>query len=253
MISNQSSKKVFRAVAEIRTKFTNEHGHIVQANGDRGDTASRDALFLVFLRWFEIEPQPSDIASLVELRRQSGWVRHPPTSETVQDFVTDPKRFSRDQQTPLVVALGYDEKLWPLFFLTLGEHLYRFGKFQNKDIAAPHFWSLYFAHRTDLLGFLVCFLVDVGWVIEALIANVRALINRKKPLGKKDVSDDVCLCLVLQFRRRVQWTPWIWAAWKIYLLSNPLKSLAIYFRRKTGAPPFARLYWAAVNNWTKNI
>ena len=112
-------------------KFTmhyDSHGLIVQADGDGGDTAQRTGMF------YYVYHDPEAFERALDLLEISPgvYVRHP----YQENFRSDPNRFSRDQQRPIVIAMGeygMNERLERLF----KAHVFRLGKYQNADYIGP--------------------------------------------------------------------------------------------------------------------
>jgi hypothetical protein len=118
-----------------REWYWDSYGLLVQRDGDGGDTAQRMGMwgignsqvhrdvFWNGIKTLEIEP--------------GVWVRHP-----YQPPYCMPEDFSRDQQTPNVIAMGLQKMYEPLTRM-FRQHVKRFGKYQNKDWASPEHWGYY--------------------------------------------------------------------------------------------------------------
>jgi len=138
------------------SKFNfDKYGLIVQTNGDRGDTAARTGQYYVGL-WiwkniFNVDTlnlfpysQPVDFKNALDkLEIEPGiYVRHPDGTEA-QEYVADPKRFSRDQQTPLVIAMGLYGFTTRLKRLQEKQAARFLRKYQNADYPSPEHWNFY--------------------------------------------------------------------------------------------------------------
>lgn len=116
------------AAANGALVYMDEHGLIVQADGDGGDTAQRTGMF------YYVYHDPDGFARALDLLEvyPGIYVRHP-----FQDgFISDPRRFSRDQQRPLIITMGkygMKDRLWRM---AKGQIL-RLGKYQNLDYISP--------------------------------------------------------------------------------------------------------------------
>jgi hypothetical protein len=91
--------------------YFDDHGLIVQKDGDGGDTAQREGWvwFGIYLRdylrdpWHLKPPKPfSETMDLLESDRTGQFRRHPFQA----DWRSDPNGFSRDQLIPLIAAIG---------------------------------------------------------------------------------------------------------------------------------------------------
>ena len=127
-----------------QTVCTDNRGLIVQSDGDQGDTAQREgwAWFGNWVLGAQLKQQQlalplsfADTIKLLEIDQSGIFRRHP-------DKWNDPNDFSRDQQTPLVAAMGVWKRNAPL------ERLYhrmleRHWRCQNKDFAGPDHRNLF--------------------------------------------------------------------------------------------------------------
>ena len=222
-----------------------DHGLIVQADGDGGDTAQRTGM--LFFRFRDAE---AFRLALDQLEIREGiYVRHPYQN----GFRNDPNRFSRDQQRAIVIALGsygMTDRLWNL----AKAHLLRFGKYQNLDYLGPsHLGEYIRAFRAWPLYPILCF-TDLGLVISSVDI---ALTDRAKP----DQVDDNNHVMALLQAKDVLPTPVSWIARHIYKSFRPENfgnsvlgevdpaqgALAWYHRAESGGNPFiAELYRGAL-------
>jgi hypothetical protein len=178
---------------------------IVQADGDGGDTAQRTGMFY----YAHYDPQAFERA-LNQLEVEPGlYVRHPRQGS----FRNDVTRFSRDQQRPLVIALGkygmYD-RLWRLTI----RHIFRLGKYQNMDFSGPsHIGEYIRAFRARAL-YPVLVVTDLALVFDTLEIAVRTRFN-------PDLTDDNNHLLSLLQAQDIMPTPTSWFARKLYLAVRP--------------------------------
>lgn len=208
---------------------------IVQSDGDGGDTAQRTGMF-----YYINGDRTAFEDALERLEIRPGiYARHP----YQEGFRSDPSRFSRDQQRPLVIALGkygmYDrlERLaW--------EHLKRFGKYQNVDFVGPTNISEYIrAFRARAL-YPVLLFTDLGLLGDSILTVTLSYFNR-------DRTDDNNHVLTLLQAQDIMSTPVSWLAQKIYKHfrarnfgnsvlgeGSPVQgALAWYHRPETGGNP----------------
>lgn len=120
-----------------------------QGQLDGGDTAANEGFskFGIYIRLMKLKLpinynyylNLAEVMPFLEPKQDGNFIRHPGPGA---DFWSDPKQFSRDQQIPLIIALGaYKEYaiLWRMF----KAHIKRFFHYQNKDIACVEILSLY--------------------------------------------------------------------------------------------------------------
>lgn len=236
----------FEAIKIIEERHTDKYGIIVQADGDRGDSASRCGIYYTLRKL--VEPREKTLRykfqnCLDKLQvAKDTYVRHPDNKtpysngQLPQEYIADPKRFSRDQQSPLMVGLGfYDTSRSNLNGMFIAQ-LKRFGKFQNKDISGPQEVSTYIRAYNAWYLYPVLLLTDLAMLVNSGIRVV------KRHLNPDDTSDDVVtMLLTIQAYYRLP-TPVSWLSRKLYALSKPLDALRSYFREETQAPPLYALY-----------
>ena len=149
----------------------------------------------------------------------------------------DPNDFSRDQQTPLVIGMGYKndtDRLKRLF----KAHASRFFKYQNADIASPENVGQYFRALKWNFMYPYFFLSDILMLGGVIVR----LIQARDP---DNVGDDLNLMLSLLQAKDNMATPWSFIARKIYKWFRPRGiqyALDHYFRPETGALPMDDLY-----------
>jgi hypothetical protein len=173
---------------------------IVQADGDGGDTAQRTGMF-----YYVHQDAAAFTHALDQLEIQPGiYIRHPHQI----DYRSDPSRFSRDQQRPLVIAMGkyrMNDRLWRL----AKAHLMRLGKYQNFDFAGPsHVGEYVRAFRARAL-YPLLFVTDLGLVFDSIDLAVTSQFN-------PDSTDDNNHVLALLQAQDIMSTPVSWVARKIY-------------------------------------
>lgn len=228
----------WEALEVIKKLYTDQWGHIVQWDKDKGDTANREGVVAFLVKIQGLEDWSDRFNKVLnQLEFTPGiYRRHGFPQPGDQDYVGDIERFSRDQQTPLEVAMGeYPEQRFRLLKLYMN-HACRCYKYQNKD------WWIGTYGRS--LGYekrnLRPLFEDMALVINSLFACTRRIkdIFTKEP----DTSNDVnhALLIIQASRKKSTWLSWI--ATKIYKISNPQKALDQYFSEKSGAPPISVLY-----------
>lgn len=214
---------------------TDQYGFVVQADGDGGDTAQRTGMFYYVHRDVEGFSRALD-----QLEVAPGiYVRHPYQG----DFRSDPRRFSRDQQRPLVIALGrYGMK--DRLLRMAKQHALRLGKYQNLDFISPVGFGEYVrAFDTKALypTLLVSdFFLFIGSIHLVVTANF-----------DPDEVDDNNHVMTLMQAQDVMPTPFGALAMMTYLKFRPMNlgntvfgiedpvqgALAWYHRAETGGNP----------------
>jgi hypothetical protein len=216
-----------------------ENNLIIQADGDGGDTAQREGMYgfamaLYGLRQAEFKSVVNQLEVLPGL-----YVRHPYQSGD-NSKIAD---FSRDQQRPIVAAIGaysLSDKLDSMVY----SHASRLGKYQNKDIIGPVNIGEYIrAYRARPL-YPVLLLTDTALLIGS-IGTV--IVSRFDP---EDVDDNNHIVSLLQAQYFMP-TPIGWLARKIYVTFRPqnygnkilkeksavVGAMAWYHRKDTGGNP----------------
>jgi len=194
-------------------------GLIVQADGDGGDTCQRTGMywfgrFVNDGKWLESTSRQF-MAEATKLEVGPGiLVRHPEQP----DFRSDPQSTSRDQQDPLVVALGVLEPLSPvgkqkqLLNRIFRAHKDRFFKYQNKDIANPQTFGLYIRAFKAKWAYPFLFLTDLGLLFNAFVAP-----TQRNP----DDTDDLNHIVRLTQAAIIMPTPVSWLARRLYARWRP--------------------------------
>jgi hypothetical protein len=150
-----------------------KHHLIVQPNGDGGDTAQRTGMYYYLLWvWEQMGlsilgwplPLPEDFERALrklEINETGIFIRHP-------DMWNSPSDFSRDQQTPLIIAMGayksYD-RLERMF----ATHTVRFGKYQNFDFSSPESLGFYIRAFRLKWAYPILFIGDLFMLLNSLI------------------------------------------------------------------------------------
>lgn len=216
---------------DFTVKYDN-NGLIVQADLDGGDTAGREGDYW-FYQGLKKDPQvnPTEFDRVLKLLqvRPGVFIRNPIR-------YNDPKDFSRDQQTSIILALGEMEK-YDVLKTLLGNQLRNFGLYPNGDIATPEDWGLY------IRAFKAWYLYPALLVGDTfMLAN--SLIRLYKGKNTDDVSDDVNHTLILLQAQYHMATPISFLARKLYkLIKGGIQTRwSWYFRPETGANPFDELY-----------
>jgi hypothetical protein len=220
---------------------------IVQSDGDGGDTAQRTGMF-----FYVHGDRLAFEAALNRLEMSPGiYARHP----YQEGFRSNPARFSRDQQRPLVIALGKYRMYDRLKRLTV-EHVKRFGKYQNLDFIGPTNISEYIrAFRAQAL-YPVLYFSDLGLLTDSILNVASSYFNR-------DQTDDNNHVLTLLQSQDIMPTPVSWLARKIYKYfrarnfgntilgeDSPIQgALAWYHRSESGGNPLiAESYRELIQN-----
>lgn len=178
---------------------------IVQADGDGGDTAQRTGMF-----YFLYHDPNGFQQALEKLEVYPGiYVRHP----AQRDFRSDPRRFSRDQQRPLIIAMGkygMTDRLWRMF----AGHVLRMGKYQNMDVIGPIGIGEYIRAFDAKLFYPLLLATDLNLFLSSLYLIAEA------SLDPNNVDDNNHVMTLLQ-ARDVMPTPFGWLALKAYLELRP--------------------------------
>jgi hypothetical protein len=190
---------------------------IVQSDGDGGDTAQREGFvwFGLFLRrtklgladpsYIDLKLSFKDTISLLEIDQSGEFRRHPDPTK----WWSDPKKFSRDQQIPIVAALGVwglKENLERLWAATVK----RGRVCQNGDAVGPDHYNLFQRSRSAQLD------VDPAGELQ-LLAMAASLMAR----NTDDVSDDLNHIVALSVSTLVNPTRTSRKAIKAYITSRP--------------------------------
>jgi hypothetical protein len=211
--------------------YTDSNGLPVQMNMDGGDSAQRLGMIAVATaKGCSMPNLPSyDKISLLEVA-PGIYIRNPTTWNNPNDF-------SRDQQTSLVIGMGFKgdkERLKRLF----KAHASRFFKYQNADIASPENIGQYFRGLEWNFTYPFFWFSDLFMLGGVIIRCIQA----RDP---NNVGDDLNLILsLLQAKDRMA-TPWSFLARKIYKWFRPFSiqyALDWYFRPETLAAPMNELY-----------
>lgn len=224
----------------------------VQADGDGGDTAQRVGTYYIGLKVREnlgflnheyaFHAHRYFSYALTHLEIHPGiFVRHPKQ----WNYITD---FSRDQQTPLVIAMGMYEDEKPRLKRLFREHASRFFRYQNKDIASPEHIGFYIRG----LRYYACYPLLVFSDLFMLLNSVILMVKGRDP---DNVGDDINHTLAVLQARLIMPTPVSFLARMLYKLRpknfgntqlgeiSPIQGAwSWYFRPETGASSFHELY-----------
>lgn len=200
---------------------------------DGGDTANRIGIFYYIAKVIglkkdflgrDLELGFEDSIKRLEIQ-PSIYIRHP----TQVSIYNVPDHFSRDQQSPISIAMSlYTNQLERLTRLA-NAHFKRFGKYQNKDWASPQHFAFYSRRPGNYIMYPYFFFSDLGLVVDSILRVVK---RHYKP---SDTSDDLDHSLAIIQAYEVMPTPISWLARKIYKLSNPMEAMNLYFGKE--APP----------------
>jgi hypothetical protein len=127
-LARMEEKDLDSPVEDLFPLHFDQYGLIVQSDGDGGDTAQRTGMF-----YYLHDDRDGFTRSLQQLEVRAGiYVRHPHQA----GFRSDPRRFSRDQHRPLLIALG-KYKMQDRLREMAKQHALRLGKYQNHDFIGP--------------------------------------------------------------------------------------------------------------------
>lgn len=218
-----------------------------------GDGAQRTGMLLIGKLFSPptFAPSPGNTVILDYLEIEPGvYVRHRKSTEA---WHSDPGEFSRDQQTPLVIAMGlYGDKsrLWRLF----RKHMFRLGKYQNADVMGPTHFSYYLRAFGWSWSYPILLLTDLAMVIGVLIRCWQA------SRDKDDVGDDLNQILALLQAKLSLPTPLSELARKLYVklrphnygsseTIHPIQGALNWYFRHPGAPPMDELYRPVIDKY----
>jgi len=178
--------------------YLDEFGLIVQEDGDGGDTAQRTGMF------YYVYHDPEGFArALDQLEISPGiYVRHP----YQEGFISDPRRFSRDQQRPLIITMGkygMKDRLWRM----LKGHLVRLGKYQNLDFISPIGIGEYIRAFEAKALYPLLYVMDTFLFIGSLTLALEASLN------PDEVDDNNHVMTLLQARDVMPTVVGRWAYW----------------------------------------
>lgn len=210
----------------IKSQYTDAYGHICQQPGyDKGDTANREGVVAALVKWNGLEDWSSRFDQVLnQLEKQPGaFIRHgfarPPQD---QDYCYLPTGFSRDQQTPIEIAMGeYPNQLVRLYRL-YDAHRARYYKYQNKDWGTGTYSRSLF-NRAGIDASLN----DISLLINVSLAFYRRFMDRYTK--DRDTSNDVNLALLVIQAHKKGHSPISWLASRLYWKSNPMSALENYF------------------------
>lgn len=234
------------AVQLIEEKYTDNTGLPIQGGyGDRGDTANR--IGLIYTLRFLNEGMSQDLKdkfdnALNQIEIESSvYIRHPngntyPNGLPCQDYVTDPKQFSRDQEEPVKIALGFYSEQEPRLQRLYEKRLSNRMIYQNGDIPGPANEGVYMRSFGNKLYYPLLMVSDLDLLINASIRLVARKIN---PL---DTTNDLVLSLMFLQAERKTGTIVSWLAKQVYKLSKPMQALDSYFNKESNAPPYNILF-----------
>lgn len=229
----------------IKEQHTDSYKIIGQKDGDMGDGAQRVGMFHTGMQilGFGSKEYNDYLEAINNLEVSPGiFVRHPVQWNDINDF-------SRDQQTPIVISMGFRQEFGPLRRI-LNKHLSRFGRYQNKDLASPEHFGFYIRAFKFLPLYPLLFLGDMFMLLNTLI------ICLYKGRDKDNVGDDLNHILSLLQAKLSMPTPISFLARILYIACRPSNygnekyheksaiqgALTWYFRPESGAPPIHEIY-----------
>lgn len=214
------------------------NGLIIQRDGDGGDTAGREGDFWFYAGLksgsFITDRKFKDV--LFDLQVDAGvFVRNP-----IQ--YNDPNDFSRDQTTPLILAMG-EMKEYNLLKLLFKNQIKNFFRFQNGDIGLFEDLGYYIRAFNSWYAYPLLLLGDTQMLVNSLIRVA-------KGFDRDNVSDDINHTLALIQAQNHYPTIISYLARKIYkLVPGGIQSRwDHYFRPETNANPFNELYRELITN-----
>lgn len=238
--------------------YIDRHGLICQKEADGslggGDTSNREALFAI-----------AECLALLPIKRTMTWelrrsrleqapglfIRHPGPGPS---FWSDPKEWSRDQQSPFTKALVFKNDTWTLNRL-YDAHKKRLFKCQNNDWFGPAVYIR--AFKWYWLWPLLC-IFDLAILVNSLIAIgliPKYHYDKKKFLRitEDEVDIDINHTIDLIYARKFMPTPISWLARKLYAwfrsFGGVQRAWNHYFRPESGGPPFEELYAPFIDRW----
>lgn len=212
--------------------YYDSNGLIVQQNMDGGDTSGREGDY-----WYAsaFMPLPSRVLNFDEvltlLQVSPGvFIRNPINYNNPQDF-------SRDQTTPLILAMGEMGKYETLRYLFWNQ-CKRFGLYPNGDIGGFEDLGYYIRSFKAWYLYPILILGDLEMLGESIIR----IIESKDP---NNTSDDINHTLALLQAQKHLATPISWIARKIYKkwVTGGIQSRwDSYFNPASGANEFNIIY-----------
>lgn len=217
--------------------YTDANNLIVQKNGDGGDTAGREGDYWFFAGLTKSTYAPRSLINVLShLQVSPGiFIRNPtknPTTPPAKSW-NDPTDFSRDQTSPMILALGAMEQ-YSILKNLLWHQIKRFGFYQNHDLPSPEDLGAY------IRSFKAWYLYPVLWVTDCFLFG-ETVIRIYAPLT--DVSDDINHTLRLLQAQYIYPTLMSLLARKVYkTYRNVQGAWDLYFDPSSGANPFNKIY-----------
>jgi len=218
--------------------YYDSSGLIVQENNDGGDTAGREGDYW-FYQGLVGSPTPAtaavnkqEFSRVLNLLQQSPgvFVRNPN-----QPSYNIPSDFSRDQATPLMLAMGIYEIYSPYKLMMLNV-LKNWCRFPNGDLVSPEDLSIVIRSFNSWYLYPILLVGDLFTLGESIITCFAS---------KTNTSDDINHTLILLQSQYKFATPISYLARKIYKWFRPGGIQAAwdeYFNPTTSANPFNELY-----------
>lgn len=262
---------------EMVQPYRDRFGLITQKDEsmDGGDAAHRTGIFYygLYLRFEKNKDELKNIKTrflhdLKKLRKGPGrYVRHPDSHK----WYSNPNNFSRDQNTPLVIALGAFGETAEIN-ANLGQVIESYSFYPNKlrnwtnaekvlpydfrDVAPPSDWGMYIRALNETNYYHLLYFTDLQLLGNAL---TRMVISFYDP---KDTSDDINYTLLLLQADRVMPTfisklaKWIYTRFRtpIALQGAPStingvdSAWAYYFEYDAVRPPLNKVYQCTLAN-----
>lgn len=159
-----------------------KNGLIVQKDNCGGDTAQREGFYAITQPLVDVQKLSYELAiRKLEPNKDGNWIRNPDTHP-------DPNDFTRDQQTPNILAMGINKLIRPLYRMFKAQ-VKRFGLTQRKELVSPEFINLYirsFAYSNILLKIALAVTYPILLIgdLFTLLNTLNIVYWRSREVGK---------------------------------------------------------------------
>ena len=221
--------------------YVDQNGLPCQLGGDGGDSAQRLGMIGLAVNNTNaaiVPDLPNYVTEIDKLEIQPGIMIRNPIK------YNNPDDFSRDQQSAIVIASGYNNDQARCKRL-LWAHIQRFGKYQNSDWGAPDDFACYFRALNWYFMYPLVLLGDMFLLGSVLVRLYKAAQD------PTDTSDDLDLTMQLIQAKENMATPISWAArllYKKFRRNGVQWAFDSYFSEASGAPPMNVLYESVLTN-----